>query len=79
MRDMRVCRVVPGCPVRATVADHIEPATAEMPDSLFYSMSNLRASCRMHNIARGFAATLGTPGPETAVLPTTAVVTKDFT
>jgi hypothetical protein len=33
-----------------------------MPDSLFYDERNLRAACRYHNVARGFAASLETRG-----------------
>jgi len=46
------------CPVRASVADHIVPSSLTMPDHEFYSMANLRASCRRHNTARGVAARL---------------------
>jgi 5-methylcytosine-specific restriction endonuclease McrA len=58
VRDLYVCRIVPGCPVRATVADHIIPAAPEMSDSLFFGMDNLRAGCKDHNILRGKAARL---------------------
>jgi hypothetical protein len=58
MRDAYRCRIAPGCPERATVADHIEPVYAGMPDSLFFDPRNLRAGCRQHNIARGVAARL---------------------
>ena len=46
------------CGVSASVADHIEPVYDGMPDSLFFDPSNLRASCRRHNWARGVAARL---------------------
>jgi 5-methylcytosine-specific restriction endonuclease McrA len=72
-RDLYRCRVVEGCTERATVADHIVPASLDMPDSLFFAMSNLRAACRMHNIARGFASTLGPQGD-----PLPVVVPKDY-
>jgi hypothetical protein len=58
VRDAWRCRIVPGCTRPATVADHIEPVYPGMPDSLFFDPRNLRAACRDHNIARGFAATL---------------------
>lgn len=58
VRDRRICRIAPGCPDTATVADHIIPASPSMPDSLFFSERNLRAGCRRHNIARGVAARL---------------------
>ena len=57
VRDLYRCWV-PTCPVSANVADHIEPSTLDMPDWLFYSLDNLRASCRRHNTARGVAARL---------------------
>jgi 5-methylcytosine-specific restriction endonuclease McrA len=83
-RDLHTCRIVPGCTVKATVADHIQPAFPGMPDSMFYGLGNLRASCRRHNLARGFAASLdgtwvGNQGPETVNLPRGAVVVKDYT
>jgi 5-methylcytosine-specific restriction endonuclease McrA len=64
-RDLYVCRVVEGCAEAATVADHIVPVYPGMPDSLFYSPQNLRAACRRHNIARGFAVQLD-PAPSDA-------------
>jgi hypothetical protein len=54
-RDGRRCWV-PSCPEWATVADHIDPVTREMPDWLFYDPRNLRASCRRHNVVRGVVA-----------------------
>jgi hypothetical protein len=57
-RDAWRCRIAPGCPQPATVADHIQPASPEMPDAVFYDPRNLRAGCRQHNIARGVAARL---------------------
>lgn len=62
-RDLHVCRIVPGCPQRATVADHIIPATLETPDSLFFDERNLRAGCREHNIARGLTEPLERASP----------------
>jgi 5-methylcytosine-specific restriction endonuclease McrA len=56
-RDLWSC-FVPGCPVSASVADHIIPVYPEMPDSLFFDEMNLRASCKPHNTARGVAARL---------------------
>jgi hypothetical protein len=55
-RDAWRCRIVAGCPTPATVADHIQPASPEMPDALFYDPRNLRAGCRQHNIDRGKVA-----------------------
>jgi hypothetical protein len=74
----------------ADVADHISPVYPGMPDSEFFSERNLRASCRPHNIARGFAAGLerdlaGAPETVTrprfgpARLPRTRVITADYT
>ena len=56
-RDMHRCWVN-GCPVRATVADHIQPVHSGMQDALFYAPCNLRASCQGHNLARGIALKL---------------------
>jgi 5-methylcytosine-specific restriction endonuclease McrA len=74
-RDRFLCRIVEGCMERATVADHIIPASAGTPDALFFSAANLRAGCRDHNLARGFASRPRVVAPE----PGTAVVTKDYT
>src|SRR6185369_2756544 len=52
-RDLERCQIVPGCQRTATVADHIEPATPEMPDALFFDTRNLRAACAPHNLSRG--------------------------
>ena len=68
-RDAWTCRVVPGCPEPASVADHIIPVHDGMPDALFFALSNLRAACRNHNLARGWTEHL---------VPVTAVVTKDY-
>jgi len=46
------------CPVMANIADHITPSSLAMPDHEFFSMANLRASCKRHNTARGVAARL---------------------
>lgn len=72
-RDMHRCRIVPGCPVTATVADHIQPVFVGMPDALFYDPRNLRASCKRHNLRRGVAARFvrETEGRDT--------VTRDYT
>jgi hypothetical protein len=70
-RDLYVCRIVEGCPVRASVADHVIPTYPGMPDSLFFGLGNLRAGCQGHNKARGFA-------PEVKPAGSTAVVTKDY-
>lgn len=51
-RDGEACMIEAGCPFRATVADHIVPVYPGMPDSEFYDPTNLRASCRGHNLAR---------------------------
>lgn len=56
-RDLYRCWVA-DCPRQGNVADHIEPVYVGMPDARFYDPANLRASCRLHNVARGFAATL---------------------
>lgn len=73
VRDRHVCRVVAGCAVRASAADHVIPVASDTPDSLFFDARNLRAACRDHNLARGHAAKLvAAPGPS-------AVVTSDYT
>jgi hypothetical protein len=59
--------------VAANVADHIIPVHPGMPDALFFGLSNLRAACRDHNLARGFAERL-----DSAPVAGTAVVTKDY-
>lgn len=69
-RDAWTCRVIQGCPEPASVADHIIPVHDAMPDALFFALSNLRAACRNHNLARGLT--------EHLVLASTAVVTKDY-
>jgi hypothetical protein len=76
-RDNHHCRIAPGCPERATIADHILPVFKGMTDELFFGMGNLRAACRRHNTARGVAARL-----EREAAPAekpTAVVTRDYT
>jgi hypothetical protein len=70
-RDFYVCRIVEGCPIRASVADHVIPTYPGMPDSLFFGLHNLRAGCQGHNKARGFA-------PEVKSAGSSAVVTKDY-
>jgi hypothetical protein len=69
-RDGYACRVVAGCQARATVADHVSPVYPGMPDDEFFDPRNLRASCRRHNLARGFAAQLDSAP--------TGVVTGDY-
>ena len=56
-RDRHRCWVS-GCGECALVCDHVEPLTPDMPDWLFYSRDNLRASCQRHNLFRGHAAAL---------------------
>ena len=56
-RDNYTCWVN-GCPQYANVCDHILPVYPAMPDSEFFALSNLRASCKRHNTARGVAARL---------------------
>ena len=48
----------PDCFEPATAADHIEPTSPDMPDSLFFSRDNLRPSCKRHNLERGHLARL---------------------
>jgi len=68
-RDGWACRIVTGCPSRATVADHIIPAFLGMADDLFFGVANLRAGCRPHNLARGFAASAeATPGADSTLV-----------
>jgi hypothetical protein len=71
-RDLWICRIAPGCPVRATVADHVIAVYPGMPDTLFFGMHNLRAGCQGHNKARGFAPEVSR-GSETS-----GVVTRDY-
>ena len=55
---------MPGCTRGAQVADHIFAVYVGMPDAEFYDESNLRGACRIHNVARGFAALVsGEPAP----------------
>ena len=49
---------VGSCMALGNVADHIAPVYDGMPDWEFYDESNLRASCKRHNTARGVAARL---------------------
>jgi hypothetical protein len=56
-RDGNRCWVL-SCENFANVCDHIEPVYEGMPDALFFDMTNLRASCRRHNLVRGYAAKL---------------------
>lgn len=72
-RDLFICRIVEGCTEKATVADHIVPASPAMPDSLFFSEANLRGGCRDHNLARGFASK-----PRIAAATDTEVITGDY-
>ena len=74
-RDLGRCRIVKGCLTPATVADHIIPASWGMTDAQFFNIANLRAACRRHNLARGFAAQLEGSTKRTD----TAVVSKDYT
>jgi hypothetical protein len=37
------------------VADHIRPVYLGMPNTVFYDRSNLRPSCRRHNLFKGHA------------------------
>ena len=55
-RDGYRCRIVVGCDVRATVADHVDPVYAGMPDAAFYDEARLRAGCGPHNLWRGLVA-----------------------
>lgn len=48
----------PDCLEPATAADHIQPTSPDMPDSLFFSRANLRPSCKRHNLERGHLARL---------------------
>ena len=74
IRDVGRCRIVKGCTTPATVADHIIPASRGMTEAQFFNVANLRAACRRHNLARGFAASVTS---EHASRPS-AVVTKDY-
>jgi 5-methylcytosine-specific restriction endonuclease McrA len=53
IRDNWTC-FVPGCPTKGEVLDHIIPTYPGMPDDLFFSEKNARASCAKHNRARGW-------------------------
>lgn len=79
-RDAYRCWVQ-GCPVMANVADHIAPSSLAMPDFEFYSMANLRASCKRHNTARGVAARLDREmregmAPDTTQIGVRSVLTR---
>lgn len=50
-----LCRIVPGCPKPAQVADHVFPVYEGMPDAEFYDERNLRGGCKGHNTLRGQA------------------------
>jgi hypothetical protein len=45
---------VRGSPQRGDVCDHIDAVTAATSDAEFYDPRRLRASCRNHNLARGY-------------------------
>lgn len=72
-RDNHACRIVAGCATRATVADHVIPVYPGMPDSQFFAMDNLRAGCKEHNLARGWASKLPAEQPADST-----VVTVDY-
>jgi hypothetical protein len=46
------------CYRTANVAGHIRPVYPGMPDAEFYDRSNLRPSCRRHNLLKGFSEAL---------------------
>jgi hypothetical protein len=49
------CQVVEGCEGVGDHVDHIRPVYPGMSDAEFYDISNLRAACRRHNLARYYA------------------------
>jgi integrase len=51
--------------IRALLKTADGPVYEGMPDSEFVDPRNLRAACKAHNVARGFAATLERPAPRT--------------
>jgi hypothetical protein len=51
-RDGYRCQVEDGCPMRATVADHVDPVGPHTTDAEFYDEVGLRAACMMHNVWR---------------------------
>ena len=53
-RDMYRCWIT-GCPRLANQCAHIISVEPGFPDSLFFGMHNLRASCRPHNMTQGVA------------------------
>ena len=53
-RDRYRCWVV-GCDRYADVCDHIDPVGPFTTDAEFFDQRRLRASCRSHNLARGYA------------------------
>lgn len=75
-RDRGVCRVVQGCPRKGRIADHIIPVFDGMPDSLFFGLDNLRASCFRHNTDRGIVERMKREGAASS--GPTAVVTRDY-
>ena len=72
-----------GCDRYANVCDHIRAVYPGMPDRGFFDPKNLRASCRAHNLARGytgpdFEAQFGMVDRRSP-LASSGVVTRDYT
>lgn len=51
-RDLWRCQVVEGCQGFGNNVGHINPVHPGMTDAEFFDINNLRAACRMHNLAR---------------------------
>ena len=54
-RDMWRCQVVEGCTELGNHVDHINPVYPGMSDAEFFDVNNLRAACRLHNLARFYS------------------------
>ena len=54
-RDLWRCQIVEGCRELGDHVDHINPVYPGMTDAEFYDINNLRAACRLHNLARYYA------------------------
>jgi hypothetical protein len=75
---------VSGCERRGDVADHIDPVGPFTTDAEFFDQSRIRASCRGHNLGRGFIGAeheeqFGMIDRRRRPAARTAVITRDYT